>query len=265
MGGILVPLFWAACCCPAWFCQPVTVTPQEPQETSRSFGAGCQRDYQNDWLEQLDWVWNRCGGFNDKLDDTDSKSFYYNLHGAKWWWETGGDQLTLDNVDLFYGDTHGGAGPNNSVWSMWDQDQNAMSSSMRLGDGSRGLSIFATYSCHTLRVDDGRMWTRMGPIFSGGLRFAAGSHDLIYDSETTDETGEDFAENLQDGQTIRHAWKDSSTDWNTDQDIAIMATGTNEADCENRRDNMRWQDFTSYPRLRDNQIGYYCYRYWDDL
>ena len=35
--------------------------------------------------------------------------------------------------------------------------------------------------------------------------------------------------------------------------------------CESRRDTMKWQNYTSYPRLRDNQIGWYCYWYWNNL
>jgi hypothetical protein len=229
------------------------------------FGTGCQRDFQNSWQVQLDYVWNRCGWFNDELDDTDSKIFYYNLHGAKWWWETGGDQLTLDNVNLFYASTHGGGWATKSVWAMWDQNQLADSLNMRLGDEASGLSIFATYSCETLKFSDGKLWTRMGPIFRGGLRFAAGSHDKLYDGVTTDETGEDFADNLQKGYTIKSAWKDGNSDWWADQDAAVMATGTNQANCENRRDTMKWQNYTSYPRLRDNQIGWYCYWYWNNL
>jgi len=229
------------------------------------FGTGCQREYQNNWQAELSYTWNRCGWFNNELDDTDTKVYYYNLHGAKWWWETGGDQLTLDNVHLFYASTHGGGWPTKAVWAMWDQNKLAESTSMRLGDEATGLSILATYSCETLKFNDGKMWTRMGPIFRGGLRYAAGSHDTLYDGVTTDETGEDFADNLQKGHTIKYSWKDGNSDWATDQDVAVMSTGTDKANCEYRRDTMKWQNFSSYPRLRDAQIGWYCYTYWNNL
>jgi len=229
------------------------------------FGTGCQSDYQNGWQNTLSYVWNRCGWFNDELDDTDTKVFYWNLHNASWWWENAGDQSWVDNVNLFYASTHGGGWWDESVWAMWNQDQLASSSRMRLGDESYGTSIFATYSCETLKFNDGRMWVRMGPIFRGGLRIALGSHDKLYDGITTDETGEDFADGLQSSWSIKYAWKDANSDWATDQDVAVMATGTNSADCANRRDNMTWQNYPSYPRLRDNAIGYYCYWYWDNL
>lgn len=229
------------------------------------FGTGCQSDYQNNWRDELPHVWKRCGWFNNELDDTDYKIFYYNLHGAKWWWETGGDQLTLDNVNLFYASTHGGGWSDKSVWTMWDQNQRAFSTNMRLGDESYGLSILATYSCETLKFNDGKMWTRMGPIFRGGLRIALGSHDKLYDSITTDETGEDFADNMQKSYTLKYAWKDANSDWATSQDVTVMATGTSSANCASRRDNMKWQNYTSYGRLRDGDIKYYCYRYWNNL
>jgi hypothetical protein len=44
-----------------------------------------------------------------------------------------------------------------------------------------------------------------------------------------------------------------------------MATGTSYANCAARRDNMKWQNYTSYGRLRDGDIKYYCYRYWNNL
>lgn len=229
------------------------------------FGTECQSEYQNGWQATLDYVWARCSGFNDELDDTDTKVYYYNLHGAKPWWENTSDQSGMETVNLLYASTHGGGWSTASVWAMWDQNQFATSTSMRLGDEATGLSIFATYSCETLKFSDGKLWTRMGPIFRGGLRYATGSQDKVYDGLTTDETGEDFADNLQDGDTIKYAWKDGNSDWWTDQDVTVMATGTNQSNCENRRDNMKWQNYTSYSRLRDAQIGWYCYWYWNNL
>jgi len=230
------------------------------------FGTAGQKEFQNGWLTTISYAWNHCTWFNNELDDTDTKVFYYNLHGAKWWWEEGGDQLTLDNVNLFYAITHGGAWSDRSVWAMWDQYQHAESTSMRLGDESYGLSILATYCCETLKFNDGNMWTRMGWIFRGGLRIAVGSHDTLNDGYTTDEVGEDFADNLQKRNTIKWSWKDAVSDWYASQDATVMSVGRDKADAEYRRDTMKWQNYISgYPRLRDGQIGYYCYWYWNNL
>jgi len=226
------------------------------------FGTMCQENYQNGWQHTLPYVWERCAYFNNELDDTDTKVFYYSLVGAKPTWENTSDQYYLDNVDLFYGSTHGGAWSTASVWAMYDQNQLAYSSSMRLGDEANRLSIFSTYSCETLKFNDGKLWLRMGPIFRGGLRYATGSYDTFWDGLTTDETGEDYADNLQAGYSIKYSWSDGNSDWWVDNDIAVMATGTNSTNCFSRLDGMTWRNFTAYPRLMDAQIGYYCYRYW---
>jgi hypothetical protein len=105
----------------------------------------------------------------------------------------------------------------------------------------------------------------MGPIFRGGLRYALGSHDKLYDGTTTNETGEDFADNLQKGYSILYAWKDANSDWWVDNDVTVVATGANGPDCWARRDFMTWQNFGSFPRLRDNQIGWWCHAAWDNL
>jgi len=230
------------------------------------FGTACQRDFQYGWLDTLPYTWHRCGRFNNELDDTDKKIFYYNLHGAKRYWEKSRDQKMLDKVDLFYSSTHGGGWSNKSVWSMWNWKTRAESTRMRLGDESRGLSIFATYACGTLKFSDGKMWRRMGPIMRGGLRYAAGSHGTLYDSRATAGVGQAFADYLQRGRTIKYAWKNANTGgrW-IDNDITVMATGRTKADCRKRRDKMTWRNFSSYPRLRNSKNKWYCYTYWNNL
>jgi hypothetical protein len=229
------------------------------------FGTECQADYQNNWQTNLGHSWKRCSWFNNELDDTDTKIFYYDLHGAKPYFETGSDQFELDNVHLVYVNTHGGGWSDKSVWAMWNQDVLANSLNMRLGDEATGLSIFSTYACETLKFNDNKMWTRMGSIMRGGVRMATGSHDKVYDSLTTDEVGEDYADNLQSGDTIKYAWKDANSDWATDQDITVMATGTSSSNCATRRDTMKWQNFGGFSRIRDNTITHYCYWYWNNL
>src|SRR6266567_488403 len=144
------------------------------------FGTRCQSDYQNSWQESLPYQWKRCAGFNNELDDTDTKVFYFNLQG-----------------------------PARSRFSTCD-----------------------------------------------GL--------------TTDETGEDFADGLQKRKKVKWAWFDGNSDWYCDQDVAVFATGSSltgaksaEADCNYRRDNVKWQNFGSYAKWRDSQIGWMCWAYID--
>ena len=94
---------------------------------------------------------------------------------------------------------------------------------------------------------------------------ALGSHDKLWDGLTTDETGEDFADDLQDGKTVKWAWFDGNGDWNADQDVAVMATGSSStaannasADCAFRRDQVKWQNFGGFARWRDSQVEWWC-------
>lgn len=235
-------------------------------EAAAWFATECQQSFQGGHASSLPYTWTRCSKFNQELNDTDYHYYYWNLVGAKPRWEKTWDESALDDVDLVYATTHGGAwDEGQSVWTMWDWEVVADSRAMRLGDEAWQLSILATYACNTLKHDDGLAWSRMGPIFDGGLRYALGSHDKVWAAWTTDEVGEDFADGLQKGKTLRYAWKDGNSDWDSAQDITVMTTGATSADCSNRRVGMKWQNFPSYPRLRDWEAQYICWTRWDDL
>jgi len=229
------------------------------------FSTECQQSFENNYQANLPYSWTRCNKFVNELNDTDLHYYSYDLNGAKFGWEDAGDQWWVDDNDLVYANTHGGAWSDRSVWAMWNYWTLADSTAMRLGDESWQLSVFATYACETLRMYDDKAWTRMYPVFAGGLRFALGSHDKVYAAWTTDEVGEDFADNLQHKKSFRYSWKDGNSDWDTDQDITIMTTGTGVTNCQSRRAGMTWQNFPSWPRLRDGQIQRLCWDHWDNL
>lgn len=226
------------------------------------FGTGCQGDFENTWLTEVRDTWERCERFNNKLAQTDEHVFYWDLHDGASWWQNARDQIALDNVDLFYGCTHGGVNSTSAAWAMWNYKTNAWSTLMRLGDEAVGLSFLATYSCDTLKYDDGRVWTRMAPILRGGARMVLGSYGKFWDSWYTTECGEVFANGLQNGWNVKDAWIDGNTDWYFQQEIAFMATGRDQENCDARRDSMTWSNFNDYPRLRDNQIGHACLSAW---
>ncbi len=239
--------------------------------TMARFGTYCQENYQSGWQVSLSYMNERCNYFNDELDDTDYEAFYFNLSGKKYYLEQYGDhQADLkapDDVDLLYMGTHGGAQTYSSIYAMYDVNQFAYTSNMRLGDSAwwgGGLAILATYSCQTLKVSDGGLVTRWGSVLRGGLKMAVGSHDTLWDGLTTDETGEDFADDLQHGYSIEYSWYDGNTDWYFDQDTAVVATGTNSTNCSSRKDQMTWQSYGNYPFLRDANIGWTCWTYWND-
>jgi len=259
MGSHKISRMVAACCAIAAF------GVVSRADAVARFGTYCQADFQNSWQNSLPYGWDVCAGFNDELDDTDTKVFYYNTHGAKSWYEQANDQQLVEQVNLFFSSTHGGISATSGQIYMWDQNQTAETSLMRLGDEGYGTAIMANYSCHLLDRTNNGLWTRWAGVFMGGLKYATGSHDTIWFSYYTSEVGEDFADNLQSSQTIKSAWLDGISDWYYDQDIAVASFGNTEADCANRRDNMKWQNYISgFPVIRDSQVQWWCQTQWTD-
>ena len=228
------------------------------------FGALCQKEFQNGWIDTLDESWNRCQWFVDELDESDTKAFYWNLHGKKPFIETSNDQDVAENVHLLYMSTHGGAWSNTAVYSMWDNKTRAVTTSMFLGNENLGLHLLSTYACDTLK-DDGLLPTRWVSAMSGGLKFVSGSHDTVYDGVTTNEQGEDYADELQSGNTLKYAWHDSVYDAYSSEDASVMSTGTDKANCHWRRDTMKWQTFGGYSRITGASIGYFCRWQWTNF
>lgn len=235
------------------------------------FGAYAQETFQNNWQATLSYGADQVSYFRSQMNNTTTDVFYFDLHGKKFFMEATGDhqpdERAPDDVDLLYLNTHGSATATDSRWVMWDQDQRAMSSAMRLGDSASwggGLAILASYTCKTLKHSDGLLVQRLDSILCGGLKILLSSHDIISTGERTDECGEDFAEYMQDGQTIRTAWRDGLFDSFVDQDIALVATGTSSSDCTNRKNNMKWQNFGTHAFLRDGEIGITCWEWWTD-
>jgi hypothetical protein len=225
-----------------------------------TFGTRCQKSFQDPDLATLPYQYVRCTGFNNELDDSDTRVFYYDLTSGSGFTYNDGSAAAggVDSVDLFYVATHGGAGnPLTAFLSLYQQGAAASSSTWRFGNNSRAVKIFSQYACETLKLTNG--WERWVAAFKGGLYIATGSHDKIYDGETTDETGEDYADDLQDGKSVKWAWFDGNGDWYADQDVAVYASSSGSLDeCKFRRDWMTWQNIPNFPRLRDGAMNRIC-------
>jgi hypothetical protein len=240
----------------------------QPVIETRKFGTHCTEDYENNWQAALPGAYTTCSRFNTELDNGSIFEFYYNMQGKQYYWHDTGDHAdnSLEDVDLFFTLTHGGAINNTqAAWATWDDPDLAVTTSMRLGDEGRGLSMFAQDSCETLKVD-AYTWTRWDSVFRGGLRGTVGSHGTLHLSSAEYDVGKVFAQKLNAGWTFKSAWSYANdiTAYNN-QDAAVMFTGTNLANCESRRDNMTWNNFGSYGRLVDNAIGHWCGWIWDDI
>lgn len=269
-------------------CLPVEADEESPSNESKesietatmpaifnaNFGMHCTDYYENNWAVGQPYAWSNCDGLWNNLSAT--RLFYYNLWNKAYYWHDTGDEAnnSLESVDLFYSFTHGGTDSTNAYWAMWNDDANigppwgsvATSSQMRLGDESRRLSIFATHACHVLEWSN--IWAHWGPIFNGGLRIALSSHDTMHPDSTN--MGTDFANYLNAGYSFKDAWAISydNSAYNN-QDVAVAATGTSDADCANRRDTMSMSNFNGFQRLGNcSDCTWHtkiCRRVWDDI
>ena len=238
-----------------------------------TFGTRCQGTFNGTWQKTLPFAYSRCEGFNNELDDYDTKKFYFNLSGQATGF-SGNDGIVdsggVDAVDLFYVSTHGGVDSVRFFYALKEQNKFACSqfssgsnqcvsgADWRYGDNSRKVKIYSQYICYTIAIDD-FSWDRWKQPFRGGLYIATGSQDKLYDGWTTDETGEDYADDLQDGKSVKWAWFDGNGDWYEDQDVAVYASSSGPlAECQLRRDSMTWQNVPQFPRLRDGDMNRLC-------
>lgn len=259
----------------------------------RWFGAYCQEDYQNDslgkpWQNNQSSIYDLCNRFVNDLDDTDTKSFYFNAHGAKTFFEESGDVLSggLDTVDLTFFAGHGGAYTASEsmiacgtgvagVYPMYENGSYACTPKMRLGDDGHGLSVLSTYACethaggfHSVKEPGnipGNLWVdRWVNAFRGGLRMTSGSVQDTFSGSTYADVGKRYSDNLQAGQTFATAWA-NALNVGSANDPSLIAAGSSAADCTSRLDNMNYQNFTNYPRLRDAAVVQMCRRYWENI
>ena len=192
--------------------------------STAEFGSYGQETYQNSWQDTIDQAYDFLTKFNNKLDDTDTKLFYWNLVGAKDEFETSNDQNGLETVDLVMIYTHGSVTSTAARWCMYENETRAYTSNMCLGNESDGLRIFASYSCHTLQSSDNHMKARWYPTFSCGMQYALGSHDILNNGNAWDECGREFADSIQEGDTFKYAWRDALNETGSNQDVSHGGT-----------------------------------------
>lgn len=224
------------------------------------FGTRCQQTFDNGWQPALSYVYDRCSGFNDRMDDNNTKLFYFTVNDGSGF--TGSDGSIpaggVDTVDVFYVSTHGGVTDPAAVLARKPANMYTVSFFWRFGDNSNRVAIFSQYACKTMQLDD-KAFGRWVNAFKGGLYLATGSHDLVYDSWTTSETGEDYADNLAHGKTVKWAWIDGNDDCCHDQDVVVYASSSGPlSECQQRRDTMTGQNVNSFTRLRDGSMNRIC-------
>jgi hypothetical protein len=126
----------------------------------------------------------------------------------------GDDTHFADSVDLFLIITHGNYEPRDTGAQpgcrlLFDNyDWHSYSKDWRFGDGCN-LEWLLIYGCHT--IDRDHVLDHL-PVFKR-LHLFCGAYGNMYDSWTTDDVGEDTANNLLSGNTVCDSWGDGVSDW----------------------------------------------------
>jgi hypothetical protein len=231
---------------------------------ARNFGMHCSEEFEREGT--IGDAWETCGNFGNKLDDQATKQFYFDLWNKQYYWHDTGDQAvnSLESVDLFFSWTHGGIlSGDDAIYTMYEANVYAHTKQMRLGDESRGLSIFSSGACHTMKFDDGAFWGRLHLPFSGGLRMLTGSHGDIWIGLNAPAATQ-YASLLNQNTTIVTSWFNAFGGTAHANDLTVAANGNSADDCINRLNNMTWGNFSSYPRRRDNEGRTLCFYHWTD-
>lgn len=236
------------------------------------YGARAGEHWEHEWNEADEGSYAKMDGFLSEMDKAGARrGFYWDLQNMASHVEVPGDRESTETVDLFYVQTHGGAGPawgNKSVWSAFEDynhpnglpKANAESPNIRLGDDGRGLSIFASYACDTHRIDD-LTPTRLGPMMSGGLRITLGMNGP--GKMGANGTAQEFGRLLSSGVTVVDAWLNGMKYGGIANTPAAVISGRNAADSDARAHGMTMATIRNYERLRDGDIGHYRY-FWRD-
>lgn len=179
----------------------------------------------------LSYTYNRSNGFSDELRSAGHRvKFYFTGTDV---WETdirdtdqgggGEDASWVDDVDIFWLETHGGHTDTGQARMLYDTKRNewrTYSSTWQLGENWNAEFVMA-FSCETVdRGNVGGLWN----IFSR-LHMYCGAYENMYDGPTTDECGEDVASNLTDGDTVSASWIDGVSDWWVDNHPITVCPG----------------------------------------
>ena len=162
----------------------------------------------------LTYTFNRCNGFDSELRAADhTRAFYWANTDC---FETdirdsdqGGDDVNwVDDVDIFWIETHGGHTGDGEARMLYDTPHTnwrTNSGQWELGENWNAEWVMV-FSCSTVdRSNVSGLWN----IFAG-MHIYCGAWDSMWDSLNTANCGADVAENLTDGDTISEAWFDGA-------------------------------------------------------
>ncbi|MFC5509836.1 DUF6345 domain-containing protein [Massilia jejuensis] len=177
----------------------------------------------------LTYTFNRSNGFDAKLRSAGhARAFYWANTDC---WESdirdvdqgGADRSWVDDVDLYWQETHGGHEADGRARMLYDAPRTewrTYSNRWQLGEDWNNEWVMA-YSCETVKRD---RVTGLWNIFAR-MHIYCGGWGTMWDGITTDECGEDVADNLTDGDTVSQAWHNGVSDWYVDNHPITVCVG----------------------------------------
>jgi hypothetical protein len=174
---------------------------------------------------ELPYTYDICNGLESRLSQAGHVQEFYWLNDDCWEIDLrsatqgGIDSSYSDNVDLFFILTHGGYWDKAThlVYNVAMDDWSISSKEWRLGD--KKLNWLCLYGCHS--IDIGQPLDHLH-VFQG-LHELCGSYGDMYSGWKVTEVGEDFADNMIDGDPVSRAWLSGVSDWWIDNHPMVLA------------------------------------------
>jgi hypothetical protein len=167
-------------------------------------------------------------------------------------WETdfrhpdfGGDSLNwTDNVHFCFVADHGGNNNNMFSIAFSKSHNNCQSVATQWRLGRKMLKWMVHSSCDAVLNTDA---SHIVAVWGGpmqGIHIVCGYIGTSADSWWTDDLGEDFADDICDGDAIAESWVSRAYSFWTGDDSIAIAAGETRDDAINRRDNetLNWRD-----------------------
>jgi hypothetical protein len=209
-------------------------------------------DFHNDDCKQADLSYcdDQVVGFlNHMGNHGHTKVFNWGNDNA---WETdfrhpdfGGDSLNWsDDVHFCMVNDHGGNDGTNASFAFSKAHTACQVNTSKMRLGKKNLKWFGALGCdavlNTTASHIVQIWG--GPM--QGVHIVCGFIGTAADSWWTDDLGEDFADDICDGDTIAGSWVSRAYSFWTGDDSIAIAAGESQADAINRRDNetLNWRD-----------------------
>lgn|GEM_PF-610967 len=184
--------------------------------------------------DDFSYTFNRCNGVYHALKKEYFLEFYHankNVHERHLRSSNKGgiDDKKVDWADLIYFETHGSRSDNAMLLLFNNNVDKWIGDSRDWELGNVDLEWLAIYACDLIDRDTfgDKGYGRYHRFFHG-LHMILTAWNGLWDGWTTDECGEDFANNLLDGDSMKNAWFDGVSDWWCDQDPAVISAEVHE-------------------------------------